>query len=414
MMNYREIKFCKRCLYSTDHPFGLILDHEGVCSGCRVHEEKDLIDWEERRSKIQKLIEPYRSKSGKNYDCIIPVSGASDSYYIVHIVKNILGLHPLLVTYNKYYNTSLGIRNLSNLRRKFNLDILIQNVNPESVKKITRRTLAEYGSAYWHCIAGQTVFPVQTSVRYRIPLIIWGAHQGLEQVGMFSHLHDVEMTRRYRKDHDLFGVEADDMLSIFGSITEEDIWQYRYPDDFDLHSNGTRGIYLGNYFRWDPKAQHEEMIGLYDFRTTTFKRTFDQYDFVDCHNYMNLHDLLKFYKTGYSKITDHATREIRHGRISREKGVEFVHHYENQEIEHLNLFLEWLGLDSLSMQFLMDRHRNPKFWEEVSYRKWEFKGPSVFLSSTASVEQSGLSYASNSLSTSEGRYVTIGKGYPDA
>ena len=44
-----------------------------------------------------------------------------------------------------------------------------------------------------------------------IPLIIWGAHQGVDQTGMFSHLDEVEMTK-YRKEHDLFGYEAEDLL----------------------------------------------------------------------------------------------------------------------------------------------------------------------------------------------------------
>ena len=47
----------------------------------------------------------------------------------------------------------------------------------------------EFGNMYWPVLAGHSVFPVQTSVRFKIPLIFWGAHQGLEQVGMFSHLH---------------------------------------------------------------------------------------------------------------------------------------------------------------------------------------------------------------------------------
>ena len=62
----------------------------------------------------------------------------------------------------------------------------------------------EEGNFYWPVIAGSTVFPVQIASKYKIPLIIWGAHQGLEQVGMFSHTNEVEMTRRYREDHDLF------------------------------------------------------------------------------------------------------------------------------------------------------------------------------------------------------------------
>lgn len=71
---------------------------------------------------------------------------------------------------------------------------------------------------------------------------------------MFSHEHEVEMSCRYRKDDDLMGYEADDLLSIFETLKEADIWQYRYPDDADLHQVGVRGIYLGNYVHWDPKA----------------------------------------------------------------------------------------------------------------------------------------------------------------
>ena len=310
-----DIQFCKRCLYTTMHPLGLTLDDEGICSGCRIHEEKDTLDWSERWKILQNLVKPYRSQNGNNYDCIIPVTGAQDSYYIVYLAKIRLGLNPLLVTYNKYFNTPLGIRNLANLRIQFDCDILYQNVNPISVKNITRSTLREFGSIYWPILAGQTVFPVQTAVRYKIPLIIWGAHQGLEQVGMFSHEHEVEMTRRYRKDHDLMGHEADDLLSIFDTLKEEDIWQYRYPDDNDLNKIGVRGIYLGNYVRWDPKAQHEQMIRDYNYHTSSFPRTFDCYDFVDCFNYMNLHDEIKLIKHGFSKVTDHACREIRHGRF---------------------------------------------------------------------------------------------------
>jgi hypothetical protein len=144
-----KVQFCKRCLYSTDHPLGLILDGEGICSGCRVHEEKDTLDWQERWNALKTLVEPYRSGDGSNYDCVVPVSGAQDSYYIVHTVKERLGLNPLLVTYNKYFNTPLGIRNLVNLRIRFNCDILYQNVNPVSVRNITRSTLRQFGSIYW-------------------------------------------------------------------------------------------------------------------------------------------------------------------------------------------------------------------------------------------------------------------------
>ena len=65
-------------------------------------------------------------------------------------------------------------------------------------------------------------------MKYKIPLIIWGAHQGIEQVGMFSHLHEVEMTRRNRHDHDILNLVTEELLSISNNLTEDDIFQYIY------------------------------------------------------------------------------------------------------------------------------------------------------------------------------------------
>jgi N-acetyl sugar amidotransferase len=410
-----SIQICKRCLYHASHPLGLTLDEEGVCSGCRVHEEKDSLDWKRRWKLLENLVSPYRSPSGQNYDCIVPVTGGNDSYFIVHLVKERLRLNPLLVTYNKYFNTQLGIWNLANLRIRFNCDILVQNVNPNSVKKITRTTLREIGSIYWPCIAGQSVFPVQTAVRYGVPLIIWGAHQGMEQVGMFSHEHEVEMTRRYRKDNDLMGYEADDLLSIFDTLTENDIWQYRYPLDHDLERVGVRGIYLGNYVRWDPKAQHEEMMRRHGYRTASFARTFDCYDHVDCFNFMDLHDKLKRYKYGFSKVTDHASREIRHGRLTRDEGLALVRHFEDAPLQHANKFCDWLGVDLRGLNFILDQHRNPRFWKQTSPGVWEFtqvkKGGGVY--DIESVFGGGGFVANSQLSdANQNRYITVGKGWP--
>lgn len=405
---------CKRCLYTTDHPLGLTLDEEGICSGCRIHEEKDSLDWDYRWSLLEKLTQEYRRKDTRLYDCIVPVSGAQDSYYILHIVKNRLKLNPLIVTYNKYWNTPLGIRNLANLRIKFNCDILIQNVNPLSVKKIVKTTLRELGSIYWHCIAGQSVFPVQTAVHYKVPLIIWGAHQGMEQSGMFSHEQEVEMTRRYRKDHDLMGYEADDLLSDFDVLTEKDIWQYRYPDDQELHEVGVRGIYLNNYVRWDPKAQHEQMIKTYSYETAGFQRTFDRYDFVDCYNYMNLHDQLKYYKHGYSKVLDHACREIRHGRITREQAKSLVAYHTNQEIQHQDLFCQWLGVDQRGLQFVMDLHRNKKIWHKNSLGQWSLRPEFHRKIEAPSTISDLINFKANSTLSRDKKaaYITIGKGWP--
>jgi hypothetical protein len=259
---------------------------------------------------------------------------------------------------------------------------------------------------------------VQTAISHGIPLIIWGAHQGLEQVGMFSHEQEVEMTRRYRKDHDLLGFEADDLISNFDVIGEDDIWQFRYPLDADIAKVGVRGIYLGNYCRWDPRAQHEEMIEKYGYRTSRFLRTFDCYDHVDCFNYMGIHDLLKFYKHGYSKVLDHVSREIRHGRISRGEAIKLVQKYQFGRVENIAEFCQWLGLTPKGLYFMLDRHRNLNFWRQDTFSNWVFNLPHEMPENT-DTKVSGLSRyenaykATNMLNENHSQsYITVGKGYP--
>lgn len=357
------MKYCTRCLYPENHPLRLTFDNEGVCSGCRVHEEKDVLDWKERGERLKNIFDAYRAKDGRSYDCIIPVSGARDSHFIVQTVKNVYGLHPLLVTYNKHYNTYRGIRNLAYLRTLLGCDIMTLTVAPERVKKITRATIKKMGSIYWHCLAGQTVYPVQTAVRLKIPLIVWGAHQGNDQVGMFSHLDEVEMTRKYRKDHDLIGYEAEDLVGVYG-LTRTDLNAFFYPTDKELEKVGVRGIYLNNYVRWDTKAQHEKMIELYRYESAPQRRTFDTYNDVDCFNYSDLHDYIKFLKWGYGKVTDHASREIRLKRLTREEGIELVGKYQNlpPDPENLRLFLNWVQMDEKQFWFYINNFRDSRIW----------------------------------------------------
>ena len=401
-MNSTSVRTCKRCLYSHNHPLGLVLDEEGICSGCRVHEEKDHLDWKDRWDRLEHLVKPYRTLDRRNYDCIVPVTGAGDSFFILYLVKERLKLNPLLVTYNRYYNTPLGIRNLAHLRRVFDCDILIQSVNPFSVKKIIKTTLRKFSSFHWPVLAGQSVFPVQTAVSHGVPLIIWGAHQGLEQVGMFSHLHEVEMTRRYRKDHDLLGYEADDLLDLFDTLSEADIWQYRYPSESDLERIGVRGIYLGNYVRWDPFAQHLQMVKSAGYRSANMDRTFDVYDHVDDWHYLGMHDWIKQKKRGYGRVLDQACREIRHGRLSREMALSLVRHYQSCKPPHTDLLLDWLGLDELTFDFIVSNHSTIDHEDYTPGLKIEDHGGELYQRPSSTLQNQ-----------SERRHVTIGKGYPD-
>ena len=98
------MKYCSKCLYPINHPLNIIFDKNNICSGCLIHKEKDKLDWVNRFNKLKKIAKTYRSTKKDKFDCIVPVTGAKDSYFILHIVKNLLKLNPLIVNYNTHYN----------------------------------------------------------------------------------------------------------------------------------------------------------------------------------------------------------------------------------------------------------------------------------------------------------------------
>ena len=414
------MKYCRRCLYPENHALNITFDNEGICSGCRIHEEKNIINWEEKEDKFSSIIKNYRSNSKKNYDCIVPVSGASDSYFVLHLVKNVHNMNPLVVTYNKQYNTKIGIRNLANLKNKFDVDVLTLTVDPNIVKKITRHTLRSFGSIYWHCIAGQTTFPVQIATRMKIPLIIWGCHQGIDQTGMFSHHDEVEMSRKYRKEHDLMGFEAEDLVEEIDGLSSVDISQYMYPDSSEISNVGVRGIYLNNFFRWDSKIQHQLMIEKYDYESTYQNRTYDTYNNTDCWNYNDMHDYIKFIKYGYSKVVDQASRDIRLGHITRETGLKIVNSYIFRKPLFSDLFFKWLGITKNAFNFVIDQHRNKEIWERNDSWDWVLKEDFLNKSyisdqyekeSNIPIKVKGFFETKQKISSDkENSYILVGKG----
>ncbi len=414
------MRYCVRCLYPENHPLGLTFDGAGICSGCRIHEEKYTLDWDAQRERLRRLFDEYRSKTRESYDCIVPVSGASDSYFIVHKVKHEFGMNPLLVSYNRHYNTERGIRNLAYLRTVLDCDLLQRVVSPATIKRISRDTLRRAGSLHWHVLAGQTVWPVQVAVRLKVPLIVWGAHQGLDQVGMFSHTDEVEMTRKYRCEHDLLGVEAEDLIGGAENLKEHELRPFMYPHDRELSKVGVRGIYLGNYMPWDTKRQHEAMLASYDYETAAQQRTFDTYNDVDCQHYNGLHDWIKFAKWGFGKVTDHASREIRLKRMSREEGIALVEKYSETRPADRRVWLDWIGVGDETFEQEIDRFRDHRVWRRTSHG-WRLRDAIANHAGGTGVEAARLERMelecifkvtpTKAEDADDGRYALMTKGY---
>ena len=367
------MRYCTRCVYPEIAATGIAFDEKGVCSGCNVAEEKETIDWRARKKILGEILEKYRNKDGSNYDCIIPVSGVKDSHFQTYILREEFGLNPLLVTFNHEFNTKVGIRNLTNMIKKFCCDHIRLTPNPELVKKLARVSLKKMGDFCWHCHAGIFTFPVQIAVKYKIPLIIYGEHEG-DLTGSVSHYKFEDITYEKRTAW-CRGFDWNSMIDEEEGITKQDLLPFMYPSDKEIKTAGVRAIHLGYYIPWDHKKQTELMIKDYGFETARESRTYNCYENVECHHCGGAHDYLKWLKFGYGRATDHASQDIRLGRITREEGIDLVREYDPKRPEDLDTILEFLEMTEEEFIECINPMRDKRAWKKNEKGEWILRDP---------------------------------------
>lgn len=301
---------------------------------------------------------------GSAHDCIIPVSGGKDSHFQVQVLTEHYGMNPLLVHFNHVFNAPSGLRNLANLSEKSGRDLIVYQAGVGSVRKISRYMLETVGDLTWHYHAGIRTVPFQLAVQRNIPLIVWGEHGFAELTGLVSLEDFVEYTKWSRKEHDMRGVEAHELVGHNG-ITEHDIAPYVFPEDDAIEQLELRGIYLSNFFDWNAKAQAERVIETWNFGTVSYERdrTFNLYAKIDDHA-NDVHDYLKYLKFGYGRATDDASMEIRHGRMTREEGIAMVARYDAKEPSTLGFYCDFLGITVGEFYDLVASMRDPQVWEK--------------------------------------------------
>lgn len=356
------IRYCSNCVYPEIAVF-VTLEDEGICSGCRVSRQKPVIDWDERREMLREILDEHRG-DGRRYDCIIPVSGGKDSYFQTHVIKNEMGMNPLLVTYHGNNYLPEGQRNLDRMREVFGVDHLVFGPGVETLVKMNRAGFFVQGDMNWHAHCGIVTYPVQIAVLHRIPLIIWGEH-GPTHIGGQHSLYDlVEMNARARSEHYLRGYDWDDFVGHEG-LTERELLWAKYPTDDELADVGVRQLHLGNYVSWDENVHAPLMVDTYGWEPARqpFERTYRQFSNLDDMHENGIHDYLKFVKFGYGRATDHASKDIRAGRLTREEGIELVRRYDSVKPRRdLDRWLEYVGMTEDEFDRTCDGFRDSRVW----------------------------------------------------
>lgn len=363
----RTVRYCSRCVYPS-LAVATILDDEGVCNACRNSEEfaetVDAAFWAQRKQRFERLVEEAKAfnPNGARWDCVIPVSGGKDSYWQAHICKQ-YGLKPLLVTYHGNNYMPEGQGNLDRMREVLGCDHMVFGPSIDTLKRLNLAGFRKMGDMNWHCHAGIKIMPMRLAVQLGIPLVVWGEITWTV-AGMFAPDDFAEYNKRTVLEHDLRGYTWESFVGEDG-LEPADLCWLRFAADEDIDRIGTRGVYIGNFFPWKPN-EHTKLVADrygFEFARQPFERTYRLMSNLDDMHENGLHDYMKFIKFGYGRASDHASKDIRDGLMTREEGIAMVEKYDHVKPQRdLTRWLDYVGIDEAEFDRTADTFRDPRVW----------------------------------------------------
>lgn len=134
-------RVCTRCIYD-DRVSAISFNEDGVCNYCTQLDE--LVDQygtgrPKGMAEFERLLDEIKAAGrGKKYDCIIGVSGGTDSSYMMHQSIHEWGLRPLAVHYDNTWNSAIATQNIARMLMPLDVDLYTHVVNNEEVDDIFR------------------------------------------------------------------------------------------------------------------------------------------------------------------------------------------------------------------------------------------------------------------------------------
>ena len=138
-MDYENQK-CNKGIWDQTIP-GIIFSPDGSSNYSSIFEnmEKQFPRGEEGLKEFNEIVEKIKLKGlNKHYDCIIGVSGGTDSCYLMHIAKTIYNLNPLAVTFDNGWASDISVNNIKKLTSALNIDLETYVVDYEEMKDIQK------------------------------------------------------------------------------------------------------------------------------------------------------------------------------------------------------------------------------------------------------------------------------------
>ncbi len=134
-----DYKICTNCVMDTTDS-KIIFDEKGVCDHCNTYYKDILPRWhtdEIGEKALTKIIEKIKGNGkGKDFDCIIGMSGGIDSSYLLYIMKEKYELRPLVFHVDAGWNSQIAVNNIERLVDGLGLDLYTEVINWEEIKDL--------------------------------------------------------------------------------------------------------------------------------------------------------------------------------------------------------------------------------------------------------------------------------------
>lgn len=139
MGNSIETKICSRCVMDRSDS-KIMFDENGVCDHCNTFDSDIKPHWnanEKSWEEISKIADNIREEGkGKDFDCIIGMSGGIDSSYLVYLAKEKLNLRPLVFHVDAGWNSETAVNNIEQIVDRLGLDLYTEVIDWEEMKDL--------------------------------------------------------------------------------------------------------------------------------------------------------------------------------------------------------------------------------------------------------------------------------------
>ncbi|WP_079459248.1 N-acetyl sugar amidotransferase, partial [Pseudomonas aeruginosa] len=323
-------------------------DQQGVCEYCQNFDEAIKPNWHTDKhgeAELKRLAEVIkRDGKGRDFDCIIGLSGGLDSSYVSYVAKEKMGLRPLLFHVDAGWNTDQAVGNIEKLVDGLGLDLYTEVINWEEMKDLQVAFLksqisdqdlpqdAAFFSALYKFARAHKIKYVLTGGNFSTECCRepeeWGGYPGIDK-------------RLFKDIHKRFGTRT---LKTFPIV---DILAYKIYYRYVLGMQVIRPLNLLPYVKKDAEETLQRLYGWQSFQHKHHESRFTRF----------YEDYWLPRKFGYEKRRAHFSSLIMTGQMTREEALERISKPEMDE-NFLHSEFEYvankLDLSIEDLQFIFD------------------------------------------------------------